>query len=137
MYFLFYDSEKLQFLFYISIFLSVLNVCCANLDLFLYFIFTFEKHLKNGKYTSFIKKKFIHIYILTHFIYINIYIHTYATIYKNNDIYIYIINIHIHIYIYEIYEINNIYIYILFTGALENHVLVKCYFDPVISYTDI
>ena len=65
--FLFYDSEKLQFLFYISIFLSVLNVCCANLDLFLYFIFTFEKHLKNGKYTSFIKKKFIHIYILTHF----------------------------------------------------------------------
>ena len=66
-------------------------------------------------------------------IYINIYIHTYATIYKNNDIYIYIINIHIHIYIYEIYEINNIYIYILFTGALENHVLVKCYFDPVIS----
>ena len=26
-----------------------------------------------------------------------------------------------------------IYIYILFTGALENHVLVKCYFDPVIS----
>ena len=67
MYFLFYDSEKLQFLFYISIFLSVLNVCCANLDLFLYFILTFEKHLKRWQIHVVYKKKIIHIYILTHF----------------------------------------------------------------------
>ena len=35
-------------------------------------------------------------------------------------IYIYIINIHIHIYIYEIYEINNIYIYIIYWSTAES-----------------